>query len=92
MALPKKTKQPNDILDYDVRYSRWLASDDELQSKTITADEGITIDSSVIVDGEFVKVWLSGGTDGETYKVTVLAVTVNGRSKEKEFRIKVKEQ
>lgn len=92
MGLSKFTKQPNEVLDYDVNYSAWMVSGDEIQSATVTADAGVTIDSHTIVDGEIVKVWLSSGTDGETYKITVKAVTTNGRTKEQEFKLKIKEQ
>jgi len=91
MALQKFTKQPNDVLDYDVDFSDWMVSGDEVDGVTVSADAGVTVDSYAFTD-EIVKVWLSGGTDGETYKITVLATTEGGRSKEQEFRIKVKEK
>ncbi len=91
MGLQKFTKQPNDVLDYDIDFSDWLVSGDEVESVTVTAETGITVDSTNITS-EIVKIWLSGGTDGSSYKVTALAVTEGGRTKEKEFIIKIKEQ
>lgn len=38
-----------------------------------------------------VKVWLSGGTNGVTYKLTVTITTTAGRVKEVDFRMKIKE-
>lgn len=38
-----------------------------------------------------VKVWLSGGVDGVTYKLTLTIETEDGRVKEVDFRLKVKE-
>jgi len=91
MSIPKYTKQPGDKLDYDIDFNEWLSSSDSLDSVDVTADTGITIVNSTIV-GSVVKVWISGGTDGEIYKITVKVITVEGRIKEQEFKIKVKER
>lgn len=86
-------KQPSEVLDYDVDYSEWIPSGDTIASKTVTAESGITVDSSSINSSTHViKVWLSGGTDGTLYKVTVLATTTAGRSKEKEFYVRVRDE
>jgi hypothetical protein len=91
VSIPKYTKQPGDKLDYDIDFNEWLSSGDSLASVNVTADTGITIVNSTIVVS-MVKVWLSGGNDGETYKITVKVTTDEGRIKEQEFRIKVKER
>ena len=91
MILGTYTKQPADVLDYDVDYAEFLNGTDTLASKTVTATPtGINVDSSTIV-GTRVKVWLSGGTNGVTYKVTVTATTGDGRVKQDEFKVKVKD-
>jgi hypothetical protein len=41
---------------------------------------------------KFVKVWLEGGVDGTTYKVTVIIETEGGRVKEYDFNIRVRER
>lgn len=89
--LAKFTKQPSDVLDYDIDFSEWLPEDDDGLTAQVTVESGLTLDSFTI-HGAIVKVWLSGGTSGRAYKVTVLLITVDGRSKEAEIVIKVKEQ
>ena len=89
--LGKATKQPIEVQDYDVSFVDWLAAlTDTAASHTVTAETGITVDSSTLTAG-VVKVWLSGGTDGTTYKITAKIVTTGGRTKEDEFKVRVKE-
>lgn len=89
--LEKWTKQPGETLDFDISFADWLtARADTIVSHTVTVDAGLTRELSTAIDG-VVKVWLSGGTDGQTYKVTVTVTTVGGRVKAAEIAIKVKE-
>lgn len=84
------TKQPNDILDYDVEYVDFLSEGDSLLSATATVSPiGLTVNTPLIV-GTTVKLWVSGGTAGIKYKVTVKTVTALSRTKEDEliFRLK----
>lgn len=84
-------KQPVEVKDYDVDYSQWLTTGDNVQSATISVTPtGLQVDSVVINDPR-VKIWLSGGTDGVSYKVTVTTTTADGRVKQDEFKLKVKE-
>lgn len=85
-------KQPADQLDYDMDFSDWLT-----ESDTITSAEAVSSIPeelevlSVLVDSPIVKVWIAGGLDGTTYKVTSTIATSEGRIKELEFKIRVKE-
>jgi len=89
--LGKFVKQPIEVQDYVVDFSTWLTGlNDTVQSHTVAAETGIVVNSSVMTGGA-VQIWLSGGTDGMTYKVTVTLTTVQGRVKQSEFKIKVKE-
>lgn len=94
MALTKFTKQPGDTQDYDIDYTKYLAGlSDTAPGPTgvaVTVDSGITLVSQSLVNG-IVKVWLSGGTSGQTYKVTSTLTTVGGRVKEYEILVAVKE-
>lgn len=84
-------KQPADVQDYDIDFSKYLdAIEDTPASYIATADDGLNIDSSLIVDKR-VKVWISGGTSGTVYKITVTLDTLGGRTKQVEIKIKVKE-
>ena len=91
MILGKFKKQPGEVLDYDVSYEDFFSNrNDTLNNATVVADAGITVDS-VDLNGELVKVVLSGGTNGVTYKVTVTMTTTIGIVKEDEFQVTVKE-
>ena len=84
-------KQPADVQDYDIDFSRYLdAIEDTPASYIATADDGLNIDSSFMVDKR-VKVWISGGTSGTVYKITVTLTTLIGRTKQVEIKIKVKD-
>ena len=97
MNLGTKNKAPRDQLDYDVRYTDWLTPGDGIASAQVTVDAMDALGApdlhatEIVAASDLVKVWLSGGTSGRTYKVTVLATTDDGRIKDDEFRIKVKD-
>lgn len=85
------TKQPVDVKDYDIDYSEWLTAGDNVQSATVVvAPTGLAVDS-VFVNDPYVKVWVSGGADGTQYKLTVTMTSTDGRVKQDEFKIRVKE-
>jgi hypothetical protein len=88
------TKQPSEVLDYDIDAGDWLPEDDFIVSASTTGAAGITIDSTSILagtDGRVVKVWLSGGTSGVTYKLETTVTTDDGRVKQSEWTVQVKE-
>ena len=95
MILATYTKQPADVLDYDIDYVEWLASGDTIDSATATAtpddDSFEILEPLVIVTGTRVKVWTRGGLNVSTYKVEVTTTTTGGRTKQDEFRVRVKE-
>ena len=92
MILGNFTKQPVDVVDYDIDYSEWLSEGDTIESATVTVAPAtnLVIDSLFVNDPR-IKIWVSGGTNGVTYKVTVTATTADGRVKQDEFRVKVKD-
>jgi len=85
-------KDPNEVLDYNWAFKDWLPSGDTISSHTLTADAGITVDSSSVnsaaktIDGvshpanTVVTAWISGGTVGETYDITCRIVTAASRT------------
>jgi hypothetical protein len=83
-------KSPDDRLDYDVDFSRWLSAGDSILSVNVNATEGVTVDSFVST-GSVVKIWLSGGIDGATSHVNTTIETVGGRTKEHCFRLRIKD-
>lgn len=91
MILGRFTKQPVDILDYDMDFSDWLPAGDTLDTATPTVDvASLTLGATVVTDTS-VKQWVSAGTDGLTYKVTITATTTGGRTIQNEFRVRVKD-
>jgi len=99
------TKQPRDVLDYDVDMASWFAGipGDDVQSVEVS----ITCDSEpvptliagplphpayVLMGSQPVsfKLWLGGGTDYMDYVVTCIVSTEQDRQKEVEFKVKVR--
>jgi hypothetical protein len=63
-----------------------------INSVLLLSDSNVTatLDSPGLL-AHRVKIWTQGGTDGATYKLTLVANTHDGRRKEVDFKIKVKE-
>lgn len=91
LKLQNPLKDPSAVLDYVFDWNEWLATVETITDYTITADTGITVDSSTEDDGK-VTVWLSGGTAGINYKVACLITTTAGRTDERTIWIKVVER
>jgi len=86
------TKDPDSVLDYTFDWEAWLALiSDTIASEEVVVETGITCDSSTI-SVDTVIVWISGGTAGETYRVTCRIVTTGGRTDDRSIFIKVKER
>ena len=93
--LAKYIKQPADVQDYDIDFqTEFLAGLTDTapgpSGISVVADPGINLDLFSLQAGR-AKVWLSGGTDGNSYKVTVTLTTTAGRVKQVEIVVKVKE-
>lgn len=103
MALSTFTQQPNDVLDYDIDFrdadEPWLSTEDSLYDQdsihppTATVfPSGLTVAAPLVVGGDTLKIWVSGGVSGTSYKVTLLARTTPGeRVKEVELRFRIKD-
>jgi hypothetical protein len=83
-------KQPRDRLDYDIDLSDWLEESDEIEAVDVTAPDGINLDQISVLPTR-IKLWISGGTSGQTYKFSPLIHT-ESRSKEVDFIIVVAEE
>jgi hypothetical protein len=86
-------KRPDDRLDFDVDFSRWLSPGDSIASvDQVAVDDAssVEIDAHDFTDSA-VKVWLTGGAPGETATVTVEITSTQGRTKETCFRVRVRE-
>lgn len=101
------TKQPRDVLDYDVDLSDWFQEtpEDDIEAVEITVT-CFTEDEPTLMVGPAphpayvlmganpvrFKVWAGGGTDGADYMVNCLIRTEQDRVKEIEFKIKVRDR
>ncbi|XVJ69950.1 MAG: hypothetical protein HEQ39_10025 [Rhizobacter sp.] len=91
MSLKKYTKQPIDREDIDFDFSSYLEKrNDLIQTVAVTAEDGLTVEAVSHSEG-VVKAWVSGGEDGEQYKVSATVTTVGGRVKQGDLIIRVKE-
>ena len=96
-------KQPADVLDFDIDLRRWFKTlpGDEVVSATVEVVEG---DGSLVLGPsphvaavifgdarQMVKIWIGGGTDGQTYKLRALMTTKQDRVKEVDFKLRVRE-
>lgn len=85
-------KAPADILDYEFNFTRWLPTNDRIDSATANLANGA---SASIRDVEWsdqtVRVWLEGGADNDTGVLTVLINTAEGRTKEVTAQLRIRE-
>jgi hypothetical protein len=98
MILDKKEKQPIEVKDYPIDYSDWLGevADTIVNAEaaivcTSNAEDVALVASNLVISTMGVSVWLSGGTAGEKYKVSVNVTTAAGRVDQSEFIVKVKD-
>jgi hypothetical protein len=97
MLLATLTKQPTDRFDYDFSYKEWLVKADNLESTIVTVlpDDsnvlgGLQIETVIIMD-PILKLWISGGKDRTTYKITLTSTTTDGRVRQDEMKLKIKD-
>lgn len=83
-------KDPQAVLDYAIDWAAWLG-DDTIAESTWTAPAGITIDSSES-SATAATVWVSGGTVGQTYRLTNHIVTAAGREEDRTITLTVQER
>lgn len=98
MILATYEKQPSEIKDYDIDYREWLTpADDVVSSVTTVVSSSTEAVPTLVVDSiqstvYLVKLWISGGTAGTKYKVTVQMTTADGRLDESELVFSVKDR
>lgn len=102
MILGTFDKQPADTLDYDIDFSAILDDGDTLAStgsppvpsplSVTVSPTGVTLSPTFVINnGKTVKQWVSGGTSGIRYKITMTVTTNAGRVKQVEFVVRVKD-
>lgn len=89
------TKKSTETFDYDIPLDEYFAERaDTIASHVVEADPGITVvSSSQTLDPKLIRVWLSGGTDGAEYGVTVRMTTTSAPAvvDDFDFTIRVKD-
>ena len=90
MLLWTVTQQPRDVRDYDIDFSEWFPVGDTVLTAAVTVEPaGLTV--TYAIQHPRVKVWIQDGVIGTTYKVTVVAYTNDGRAKEVELKVRIKD-
>lgn len=92
-------KDPDEVLDFTIQYELngssgdylFRNSADQIASSTWTIPSGITQDSSSNT-AQSATVWLSGGTNGQSYECKNRITTTGGRTLERSIRIRVKQR
>lgn len=83
-------KAPADRLDYVVNFDRWLEVGDRVTDATSAIEGGTATIAETLHDDTAIRVWIEGGADGELNHVTVTATTLQGRTKEACFSLRVR--
>lgn len=92
MILSTVTQQPAERLDYDIDYAEqdFLTTGETISSATAAvAPVGLSV--ALINLSTRVKLWIDGGAAGTTYKVTVTVTTSDGRIKQAELKVRIKD-
>lgn len=102
MILGRFTKQPAEVLDYDIDFSEFLSDGDTLVGSgnppiptplsVAVDDPSITLGPTWLLNDTTVKQWLSGGDNGKRYKITLTVTSSAGRVKQVEFVVRVKDE
>ena len=91
MKLATINKQPVERFSYTVSYEEALTIGDNVESATATVSPtGLTVDNVGVYDPR-VKLWVSGGTAGTSYKVSLTVNTADGRTFQDELIFRIKE-
>jgi hypothetical protein len=98
MILAKYEKQPAEVKDYDIDYSDWLIpAEDTIDGITTTVTSETQATPTLEVDYTqqtitLAKLWISGGTVGAQYKITVRMTSAGGRIDESELIFSIKDR
>jgi len=86
--VPSFIKDPQAVLDFNWDWSAWLGEGETITERTVTADAGLTINSSSIAGG-VVSAWVASGVAGTTYIVACAITTSAGRTETRRIQIVV---
>lgn len=80
-------KHPSDIVDYVITFAGDGMGNDNIFSATATG-VGLTV-NSVVISGNSVQVWVSGGVAGTPGTFTIAAVTVDNRTYNRTYKVPI---
>ena len=80
-------QDPDDRLDYVFNWARWLDGD-VIASSSFAVASGLTNDGASKTESK-TQIWLTGGTNGQTYAVTNSILTSGGRRKDRTINVLV---
>ena len=93
MKLGTKTKQPGERRSYTINYDDAMTDDDTVLTAVLKTAPPVELTvNQITVISPRVRFFVSGGTDGVSYKLTFVVTTNDGVVFEDEVTIKVKEQ
>lgn len=84
-------KDPNAVLDYLWDWSDWLAASETISTAVFTVPAGLTL-SSQSNTTTTATVFLSGGTVGAGYQVTLRITTNQGRTEDRSIYLRCRER
>jgi hypothetical protein len=82
-------KDPDEVLDYNIDWSKRLVTGDTISTSTWFVPDGLTNEEEDKTTTE-TTVWLSGGTLAQNYSVLNRVVTVEGRTMDQTVTLKIK--
>lgn len=90
-ALSWPPKDPDELLDYEIDWTKRMPASDSIAASTWVAPTGLSkVVESVIESNKVAVIWLAGGAVGETYPVLNTVTTQEGRIMQQTVRLKVK--
>jgi hypothetical protein len=84
-------KDPDAVRRIRFDCTPYLGDDDDINTATVTADPGLTVDSSTHANG-VVSAWLSGGTHRTDYTVRCRLATIGGVTDDGTVTVRVRTQ
>lgn len=86
------SKDPDEVLDYEIDWSKWLDGDTIRTSVfDLATPAGLNIDNQAKT-ATTSTVWLSGGTDGQLAQVHCRITTTGGRTRDATITLNIAER
>jgi hypothetical protein len=80
-------KDPDATLDWIFDWNLWLGEFETITDAEFIVDPGITVVTETFTQ-KTATVWLSGGTEGQVYKITCRITSSEGRTDDRSFTLR----